>query len=151
MEKLFAAGWGSRMDALPSPRLMATHMHHSLLPASIAANPDCCKIIYICRDPKWSLWHFGRRMQPSLSFLDVFEPACDGSGLTGPIWDHVLGYWNASKASPETVLDPPSQRIQLLLRVGILLFRLAFQSCTMILWNCIRQPYHAYCPVEFGL
>jgi len=107
MEKLFAAGWGSRVDALPSPRLMATHMHHALLPASIAANPDCCKIVYICRDPKdmvISMWHFGRRMQPSLSFLDVFEPTCDGSGLSGPILDHVLGYWNASKASPETVL-----------------------------------------------
>ena len=43
-------------------------------------------------------------MQPSLSFLDVFEPACDGRGLSGPILDHVLGYWNASKASPEPVL-----------------------------------------------
>ncbi|KAF0909175.1 hypothetical protein E2562_032224 [Oryza meyeriana var. granulata] len=35
MEKPFAAGLGSRMDALPSPRLMAAHMHHSILPASI--------------------------------------------------------------------------------------------------------------------
>jgi hypothetical protein len=49
MEKLFAAGLGSKiMDALPSPRLMATHVHHSLLPASITDNPHC-KIIYICR------------------------------------------------------------------------------------------------------
>ena len=49
MERLFAAGLGSKvMDALPSPRLMATHMHHSILPASIADNPDC-KIVYICR------------------------------------------------------------------------------------------------------
>ncbi|XP_066168433.1 cytosolic sulfotransferase 12-like [Oryza sativa Japonica Group] len=49
MEKLFAAGLGSKiMDALPSPRLMATHMHHSLLPTSISDNLDC-EIIYICR------------------------------------------------------------------------------------------------------
>ena len=49
MERLFAAGLGSKvMDALPSPRLMATHMHHSILPASIADNPDC-KIVYVCR------------------------------------------------------------------------------------------------------
>uniref|UniRef100_A0A0E0R7D0 Sulfotransferase n=1 Tax=Oryza rufipogon TaxID=4529 RepID=A0A0E0R7D0_ORYRU len=48
MEKLFAAGLGSKMDALPSPRPMATHMHHSLLPTSITDNLDC-KIIYICR------------------------------------------------------------------------------------------------------
>ncbi|KAL6855864.1 hypothetical protein ACP4OV_018666 [Aristida adscensionis] len=106
MEKLFAAGWGRRMDALPSPRLMATHMHHSVLPASISDNPDC-KIVYICREAKdmvVSMWHFGRRMQPDLSFSDVFEAACDGRCLSGPIWDHVLGYWNASKASPERVL-----------------------------------------------
>uniref|UniRef100_A0A0E0AFR6 Sulfotransferase n=1 Tax=Oryza glumipatula TaxID=40148 RepID=A0A0E0AFR6_9ORYZ len=53
MEKLFAAGLGSKiMDALPSPRLMATH----------------------------------------------------GRCLSGPIWNHIVGYWNASKARPETVL-----------------------------------------------
>ncbi|XP_006658279.1 flavonol 3-sulfotransferase-like [Oryza brachyantha] len=106
MEKLFAAGLGSRMDALPSPRLMATHMHHSILPASIAGNPGG-KIIYICRDPKdmlVSMWHFARRILPELPFADVFELACEGRCLSGPIWDHILGYWNASKASPETVL-----------------------------------------------
>jgi hypothetical protein len=49
MEMLFADGSGSgKMDALPSPRLMATHMHHSILPASIKDNAEC-KIIYICR------------------------------------------------------------------------------------------------------
>jgi len=107
MERLFAAGLGSKvMDALPSPRLMATHMHHSILPASIADNPDC-KIVYICRDPKdmlVSMWHFSQRIQPDLAFSDLLEAACEGSCLSGPIWDHVLGYWNASKASPERVL-----------------------------------------------
>jgi len=34
----------------------------------------------------------------------MFEAACNGTSVSGPIWDHVLGYWNASKASPETVL-----------------------------------------------
>ncbi|KAJ1258688.1 hypothetical protein BS78_10G094700 [Paspalum vaginatum] len=47
LELLFAAEQGSKMDALPLPRLMATHMHHSLLPSSISNNPDC-KIVYIC-------------------------------------------------------------------------------------------------------
>ncbi|XP_052163233.1 flavonol 3-sulfotransferase-like [Oryza glaberrima] len=106
MEKLFAAGLGSKMDALPSPRLMATHMHHSLLPTSITDNLDC-KIIYICRDPKdmlVSMWQFARRILPELQFHDVFELACEGRCLSGPIWDHILGYWNASKARPETVL-----------------------------------------------
>ncbi|BAT00067.1 Os07g0148600 [Oryza sativa Japonica Group] len=107
MEKLFAAGLGSKiMDALPSPRLMATHVHHSLLPASITDNPHC-KIIYICRDPKdmiVSLWHFVRRRLPEIPFLELFESACEGRCLSSPIWDHILGYWNASKTRPETVL-----------------------------------------------
>lgn len=107
LEMLFSAGQGSKMEALPSPRLMATHMHHSLLPASISNNPDC-KIVYICREPKdmlVSLWHFARRMDLSdTSFSDVLEAACEGMSVNGPFWDHVLGYWNASKASPETVL-----------------------------------------------
>ncbi|RCV13868.1 hypothetical protein SETIT_2G380700v2, partial [Setaria italica] len=59
------------------------------------------------RDPKdmlVSLWHFTRTVQPNLTFTDVFESACEGVSFNGPIWDHVLGYWNASKESPETVL-----------------------------------------------
>ncbi|KAL6643009.1 hypothetical protein ACP70R_021190 [Stipagrostis hirtigluma subsp. patula] len=107
MEMLIAAGCGSQMmEALPSPRLMATHMHHSLLPASIRENSDC-KIIYICREPKdmlVSMWHYGRKIVPNLLFSELFEHACEGILPTGPIWDHVLGYWNASKESPETVL-----------------------------------------------
>ncbi|CAL5083978.1 unnamed protein product [Urochloa decumbens] len=107
MEMLFADGSGSgKMDALPSPRLMATHMHHSLLPPSIKENAGC-KIIYICREPKdmvVSLWHFSRRARPDLAFSDTFEAACEGMSPNGPIWDHVLGYWNASKANPEKVL-----------------------------------------------
>ncbi|KAF8664165.1 hypothetical protein HU200_054913 [Digitaria exilis] len=97
MEMLFADGTSGRckMDAMPSPRLMATHMPHALLPASISDNPDC-KTIYICREPKdmlVSMWQFTRRSNPNRAFSDV-----------GPIWDHVLGYWNASKESPERVL-----------------------------------------------
>lgn len=85
---------------------MATHMQHSALPASITKNPDC-KIVYICREPKdmlVSMWHFVRSIRPDISFSDVFEPACEGRCLSGPIWDHILGYWNASKTSLETVL-----------------------------------------------
>ncbi|CAL5003316.1 unnamed protein product [Urochloa decumbens] len=107
MEMLFADGEGmGKMDALPSPRLMATHMHHSILPASIKDSADR-KIIYICREPKdmvVSTWHFARRAYPDLPFSDLFEAFCDGTSATGPVWDHVLGYWNASKESPEKVL-----------------------------------------------
>jgi hydroxyjasmonate sulfotransferase len=40
MEMLFAKGSGRKMEALPSPRLMATHMHHSILPASIVCSKN---------------------------------------------------------------------------------------------------------------
>ena len=93
MEMLFAAGCGVKMDALPSPRLMATHMQHSVLPASVTRNPGC-KIIYMCRDPKdmiVSMFHFARKLAPDISFADEFEAACEGTNISGPIWDHLLG------------------------------------------------------------
>ena len=95
MEMLFADGLaGSRkMAMLPSPRLMATHMQHSVLPASVTRNPGC-KIIYMCRDPKdmiVSMFHFARKLAPDISFADEFEAACKGTNISGPIWDHLLG------------------------------------------------------------
>lgn len=61
----------------------------------------------IGREPKdmlVSLWQYSRNVVPEGSFLDIFEAACEGRCVSGPIWDHVLGYWNASKTSPEKVL-----------------------------------------------
>jgi hydroxyjasmonate sulfotransferase len=48
VDDLFCAGQETKLDALPSPRLMNTHLHHSLLPPSVAQNPGC-KIVYVCR------------------------------------------------------------------------------------------------------
>ncbi|KAM3280022.1 hypothetical protein ACQJBY_047052 [Aegilops geniculata] len=48
MEALFNAGQEAKLEELPSPRLLHTHMHHSMLPPSIADNPDC-KIVFVCR------------------------------------------------------------------------------------------------------
>ncbi|KAL6851912.1 hypothetical protein ACP4OV_020097 [Aristida adscensionis] len=106
MEMLFATGCGGMMEALPSPRLMATHMQYSVLPPSITGNREC-KIIYICRESKdmlVSMWHYLRKFRPNLLFNELFEHACEGISFSGPIWDHVLGYWNACTASPEMVL-----------------------------------------------
>ncbi|KAI4971648.1 hypothetical protein ZWY2020_002562 [Hordeum vulgare] len=105
MDELFTAGQGAGLEALPSPRLMNTHMHHALLPASVTDNPDC-KIVFICRDPKdmlVSLWHFLRGVRPC-TFADLFDSACEGKTPNGPIWDHLLGYWSASKTSPDNIL-----------------------------------------------
>jgi hypothetical protein len=51
-----------------------------------------------------SLWHFGKSIFPGVTFTDVFESACEGKSPDGPIWDHILGYWSASKTSPERVM-----------------------------------------------
>uniref|UniRef100_A0ACD5UJ62 Uncharacterized protein n=1 Tax=Avena sativa TaxID=4498 RepID=A0ACD5UJ62_AVESA len=111
LEGMFSAGQEAKLEALPSPRLMNTHVHHSLLPPSVTDGPDC-KVVYVCRDPKdmvVSLWHFCKSIMPPgsaarYSFSDLFERACEGETLNGPIWDNILGYWRASKDNPEKVL-----------------------------------------------
>ncbi|CAM0948825.1 unnamed protein product [Alopecurus aequalis] len=111
IEGVFGAGQEAKLEALPSPRLLHTHLQHSLLPPSLADNPGC-KIVYVCREPKdmlVSLWHFITGMMTeggggAFPFSDLVERACDGKTSYGPFWDHFLSYWNASKASPERVL-----------------------------------------------
>ncbi|XP_044436636.1 cytosolic sulfotransferase 5-like [Triticum aestivum] len=107
MEALFSEGQQAKLEALPSPRLLQTHMHHSMLPHSLAGTPDC-KLVFICREPKDMLvssWHLYRSTRGvTLSFSDMFELACEGKIAYGPLWDQLLGYWNASKAAPERVM-----------------------------------------------
>ncbi|XP_037433991.1 cytosolic sulfotransferase 5-like [Triticum dicoccoides] len=106
VDRLFAVGREAVLDALPSPRLMCTHMPLSVLPPSISGGPYC-KIVYICRDPKdmvVSLWHFINRAQPDISLQEMFETVCEGTSNGGPFWDHILGYWRASNAEPSRVL-----------------------------------------------
>ncbi|XBI98732.1 hypothetical protein VPH35_018937 [Triticum aestivum] len=110
VDSLFSAGQETKLDALPSPRLMNTHVHHSLLPPSVAHSPGC-KIVYVCREPKdmlVSLWHFYKSSETTdgstYTFSDLFENACEGKHSNGPIWDHILGYWPASQATPGRVL-----------------------------------------------
>ncbi|KAF7055686.1 hypothetical protein CFC21_063186 [Triticum aestivum] len=76
----------------------------------VAHSPDC-KIVHACRKPKdmlISLWHLYESLVTAeggtYAFSDLFENACQGKHPNGPIWDHVLGYWQASRASPERIL-----------------------------------------------
>ncbi|KAG2610426.1 hypothetical protein PVAP13_4KG190900 [Panicum virgatum] len=106
LEGLFAGGREGKLDALPSPRLMNTHMPLAMIPGAVPAGGGC-KVVYICREPKdmvVSLWHYLRRVHPDLEFSEVFDMACDGTTPWGPFWDHFLGYWRASAARPESVL-----------------------------------------------
>ncbi|XP_057474977.1 cytosolic sulfotransferase 17-like [Actinidia eriantha] len=99
----------ANLEALPSPRLFATHIPYSLLPKSVTS---CgCKIVYIWRDPKdvlVSKWHFMNKIKSKgvlpLSFPEAFELFCEGVSEYGPFWDHVLGYWKARQESPNNIL-----------------------------------------------
>ncbi|XP_073104146.1 flavonol sulfotransferase-like isoform X1 [Elaeis guineensis] len=110
IDDLFAAGQASKLEALPSPRILATHMLYSLLPDSITSSG--CRIIYICRDPKdavVSLWHFSAKATAAkrkecFPFDKFFEMACEGNFSYSPIWDHSLEYWKESLRRPEKVL-----------------------------------------------
>uniref|UniRef100_A0A0E0LA16 Sulfotransferase n=1 Tax=Oryza punctata TaxID=4537 RepID=A0A0E0LA16_ORYPU len=115
LEGLFARGLEAKLDTLPSPRLMNTHMPLAMLPsipapATTADSGDGggCKIVYICREPKdmvVSMWHYTRQLMPAVSFADTFESYCDdGAKIYGPFWDHILGYWRASTKMPDNVL-----------------------------------------------
>uniref|UniRef100_A0A0D9X1A5 Sulfotransferase domain-containing protein n=1 Tax=Leersia perrieri TaxID=77586 RepID=A0A0D9X1A5_9ORYZ len=101
-------GEEAKLDAAPSPRLMATHVAYSVLPSSITESTRC-KIIYICREPKDMLisqWHFRNKSNSNtMQFSDVWESIREENYLGSPIWEHILGYWNVSKAK-EVLRDP---------------------------------------------
>ncbi|KAL6856302.1 hypothetical protein ACP4OV_019104 [Aristida adscensionis] len=104
IEVVFTTGKEAKHEQLPSPRLMNTHLPHTLLPETVTAGG--CKIVYVCRDPRdtvVSMWHFFRPLV-DLSFADMFETVCAGTVVNGPIWDHVLSYWRASITRPDRVL-----------------------------------------------
>ncbi|KAJ1269957.1 hypothetical protein BS78_06G018100 [Paspalum vaginatum] len=111
LEGLFATRREGKLEGLPSPRLMNTHMPLQMIPHAIAApgggGGGGCRVIYICREPKdmaVSTWHYLRHAYPELAFSDVVDLLCDGTMACGPFWDHILGYWRASAASPASVL-----------------------------------------------
>uniref|UniRef100_A0ACD5T807 Uncharacterized protein n=1 Tax=Avena sativa TaxID=4498 RepID=A0ACD5T807_AVESA len=114
---------GDRVDddmftALPSPRVLGTHIPYSLLPAGITAEDGSGgRIVYICRDPKDALvstWFFVKKKlaaeasdgEPPKPYTieEAFELFCEGRAIYGPQWHHVAGYWEASRRRPEMVL-----------------------------------------------
>ncbi|CAL5064625.1 unnamed protein product [Urochloa decumbens] len=108
VEEVLARGDEARLDALPSPRPMSTHLPFTLLPEPVAGGGGC-RVVYVCRDPKdmvVSLWHFLQRssMSEGFSFSELFDGVCDGATAPGPVWDHVLSYWRAAVARPDRVL-----------------------------------------------
>ncbi|MED6211755.1 hypothetical protein PIB30_076676 [Stylosanthes scabra] len=107
--------YGGRFDHLPDfsnmvePRLFGTHIPYHALAKSIQDSK--CKILYICRntlDTVLSSWIFLNKVKPedlpTLTLEEAFEMYCDGKIGYGPSWNHMLGYWNESKARPEKIL-----------------------------------------------
>lgn len=101
MDRCFALGQASTIETMPSPRVLGTHMPFSLMRDSIEGSG--CKIIYVCRDVKdvlVSWWHFNDKMRPAemdrIPFEKAFEMFCEGICPTGPIWRHILEYWEES-------------------------------------------------------
>ncbi|KAJ3708514.1 hypothetical protein LUZ61_012219 [Rhynchospora tenuis] len=109
MELGFAIGRGKVIEAIPSPRVMSTHLPYSLLPDSIRESN--CRIVYVWRDPKdvlISMWHFVQKIMGGAdkiaTFDQFYEKFYQGLNSFGPVWDHVLRYWKESKRRPEKIL-----------------------------------------------
>lgn len=53
-----------------------------------------------------STWHFVASVKKgaAISFGEAFDLYCQGRSGVGPQWKHVLGYWEASKQRPGSVL-----------------------------------------------
>ncbi|KAF7836237.1 cytosolic sulfotransferase 15-like [Senna tora] len=98
------------LSTIPEPRLFGTHIPFPSLSHSI--HNSNCKIIYICRNPFdtfISQWHFNfnvlsSQSLPTSTLDEAFERYCEGIHPFGPFWSHELGYWNASKDTPNKVL-----------------------------------------------
>ncbi|KAL7191850.1 hypothetical protein ACSBR2_023846 [Camellia fascicularis] len=98
-----------KLEDLPSPRVLGTHMPHSTLPTSIKDTD--CRVVYLCRNPLdlfISLRHFFAKL-PNTHFdpnllEESFDMFCRGVTSYGPFWDHVLEYWKASRERPDKVL-----------------------------------------------
>uniref|UniRef100_A0ACD5WV69 Uncharacterized protein n=1 Tax=Avena sativa TaxID=4498 RepID=A0ACD5WV69_AVESA len=96
-----------RLETLPSPRLLSTHLPLSLLPPTISTAG--CKVVYLCREPKdafVSRWHFENKISTGapISLEDAFGMFCQGRSPFGPFWDHYLEYWKESLARPHEVM-----------------------------------------------
>lgn len=107
---LFSEQENPDFDHIPSPRLLHTHVPFNLLAESIGES--ACRIIYICRNPLdqfisyrfFSLDNKTVKNVEPLSIEKAFDEFCCGVLPFGPIWDHILGYWNAHLKNPQHIM-----------------------------------------------
>ncbi|KAA8548435.1 hypothetical protein F0562_000119 [Nyssa sinensis] len=96
-------------ENIHSPRIFSTHTPYALLPSSI--KESTCRIVYLCSNPLDRLvshWLFTNKLWPetveAISLDQHVDMFCGGLTGYGPLWDHVMGYWKASKEKPKKVL-----------------------------------------------
>ncbi|KAJ3673818.1 hypothetical protein LUZ60_005810 [Juncus effusus] len=108
IEFFFPEGNQSYLESLPSPRVLSLHTPYSLLPDVMKASE--CKIVYICRDPKDAIvsnWHMNKiflERDQQFPFSQAFELFVEGRVLFGPIWEHMLEFWNQSLKNTQKIL-----------------------------------------------
>uniref|UniRef100_A0A1A8H5Y9 Sulfotransferase n=2 Tax=Nothobranchius korthausae TaxID=1143690 RepID=A0A1A8H5Y9_9TELE len=90
---------GLNLDERPSPRMLTTHFHYDMMPASFFEVKP--KVIYVMRNPKdvfTSSFHYFNSTSflvkpgPQSEFLHKF---LDGKVIFGSWFDHVKGWLNA--------------------------------------------------------
>ncbi|XP_042328076.1 sulfotransferase 1C1-like isoform X2 [Sceloporus undulatus] len=108
--------------AMPSPRILKTHLPVQLLPSSFWEHN--CKIIYLARNIKdnaVSYFNFSRMNQLILNpgeWNDFLENFVAGKGMCGSWFDHVCGWWKAKDHHPilylfyEDMKEDPAREIQ---------------------------------------
>lgn len=84
-----------QVENMPSPRFIKTHLPVPLLPEQLKQVKP--KIVYVTRNPKdmcVSYYHYCKLVHGLHGSFDEF---CDlfiqGKTPIGPIWDHILGFW----------------------------------------------------------
>jgi len=99
----------SHLSNMTEPRVFGTHIPFPSLSKSIKESK--CKIVYICRnsfDTFVSFWIFANKINPhslhQLQIEEALENYCKGTIGFGPTWEHMLGYWKESIATPNKVL-----------------------------------------------
>ncbi|CAG2118544.1 unnamed protein product, partial [Medioppia subpectinata] len=92
------------LNALKSPRILASNLPLALMPDSVKT--PVCKIIYVLRNPKDQSvsYYYQHRVKGILSSFDDFISLymC-GHLLYGDYFSHVIDYWRLSRMCPHNV------------------------------------------------